>query len=86
MLVCLSFFHIRFGERFLSISHLYDAGLRQLAKDIGKELGYSEFLREGTYVMVGGPSFETPAELRLLSGCCDVVGKAVINCCYLPFA
>ena len=46
-----------------------------MARDIGKELGCSEFLREGVYAMVGGPSFESPAELRLLNSVADVVGK-----------
>ncbi len=34
------------------------------------------FLKEGTYTMLGGPNFETPAELRMLRTCgVDAVGK-----------
>ncbi|XP_038070117.1 purine nucleoside phosphorylase-like [Patiria miniata] len=66
----------QFGERFISTSHLYDAGLRKLARDIAKEIGCSDFVQEGVYAMVGGPSFESPAELRLLNLTCDVVGMS----------
>ncbi|XP_022100933.1 purine nucleoside phosphorylase-like [Acanthaster planci] len=66
----------QFGERFISTSHLYDAGLRKLARDIGKEIGCSDFLQEGVYAMVGGPSFESPAELKLLNTFADVVGMS----------
>ena len=37
-----------------------------MAKEIATELGYGNILREGTYVMIGGPTFETVAESRLL--------------------
>lgn len=52
------------GPRFPDMTEPYDAGLRALAHEIGREQGYT--LREGVYAYVGGPSFETPAELRFL--------------------
>lgn len=52
----------------------YDSGFRDLAKEVVKEMG--ESVHEGVYGMNGGPSFETPAEIRMLRLLgCDVVGK-----------
>ncbi|XP_072314563.1 purine nucleoside phosphorylase 5a [Eucyclogobius newberryi] len=56
----------RFGVRFPCMSDAYDPGLRQLAMDVAQELGYEDFIKEGVYCVVGGPSFETIAESRLL--------------------
>ena len=44
----------------------YDAVLRQLAVNASKELGFEGFLREGVLAILGGPSFETVAECRLM--------------------
>lgn len=56
----------RFGPRFPSMINTYDDALRKLAKSIAIEKGLKSPIREGTYIMVGGPSFETVAESRLL--------------------
>lgn len=56
----------RFGPRFPAMSGCYDAGLRQVAMEIGKQLGVATSMREGVYAMVGGPNFESIAEARLL--------------------
>lgn len=56
----------RFGVRFPCMSDAYDRELRQLAMDVGQELGYEDFLKEGVYCVLGGPSFETIAESRML--------------------
>ncbi|KAG9353397.1 hypothetical protein JZ751_017992 [Albula glossodonta] len=55
-----------FGPRFPPMSGVYDKDLRRLAKDICKSLGYSQFVQEGVYCMVGGPNFESIAEARFL--------------------
>lgn len=52
------------GPRFPDMSAAYDPALRDLALAAAAEQGLA--LRRGTYVMVVGPSFETPAELRAL--------------------
>jgi purine-nucleoside phosphorylase len=52
------------GERFINMVGAYDSALIELAATIATESGFQ--LRRGVYAMVGGPSFETPAELRLL--------------------
>ena len=44
----------------------YDGDLRQLAKDTARELNMSGFTREGVYVHLSGPSYETPAESQFL--------------------
>lgn len=56
----------RFGLRFPCMSDAYDRELRQLAMDIAQELGYEDFMKEGVYCVLGGPSFETIAECRML--------------------
>ena len=52
------------GLRFPNMTNAYSPRLRQLAHEVAAAEGMT--LREGVYVMVSGPSFETPAELRML--------------------
>ena len=55
----------------------YDSGLRQLTHQCSKELGFSHSMREGVYVYVSGPSYETPSESRFLRNCgADTVGMS----------
>eukprot|EP00117_Sycon_ciliatum_P045698 scpid63681/ scgid32812/ Purine nucleoside phosphorylase; Inosine phosphorylase len=56
----------QYGVRFVSMQNAYDKDLRGLAQSVVQSLGMVEFVREGVYVKVGGPSYETPAESRLL--------------------
>ncbi len=68
----------RFGPRFPAMNKAYDRGLRDLALDVAEELGIR--LQRGVYVGLGGPTFETPAEvrmLRLLGG--DAVGMSTVH-------
>ena len=66
----------RFGERFPPLAKAYDAELRALARSVAATLpGLT--LREGVYAMVGGPSYETGAELRFLRAVgADAVGMS----------
>ena len=58
------------------MSDAYDRELQQLALDVGQELGYGDFLKEGVYCVLGGPSFETIAECRMLHKLgADAVGE-----------
>lgn len=62
------------------MSDAYDHELKQLIYDVASDLGYSDFLREGVYCVLGGPSFETIAEcrmLRLLGA--DAVGEGQVS-------
>jgi purine-nucleoside phosphorylase len=55
----------RFGERFPPLAKAYDAQLRALARSVAAQW-HEITLHEGVYVMVGGPSYETGAELKFL--------------------
>jgi purine-nucleoside phosphorylase len=52
------------GPPFVALTAAYDPELLALATDAASEVGVS--VRRGVYAMVGGPSYETPAEARLL--------------------
>lgn len=66
-----------FGERFPPMTDAYDPALRQLAREVAAERGIT--LREGVYVMVTGPTYETPAELRYLRQIgADAVGMSSV--------
>ncbi len=66
-----------FGPRFPDMSVAYDPELRRLAREAAAEAGI--LLREGVYTGLGGPSFETPAELRFLRMIgTDAVGMSTV--------
>ncbi len=52
------------GPRFPDMSAAYDTRFRTLAKQVAAREGFP--LHEGVYVGLSGPSFETPAEIRML--------------------
>ncbi len=52
------------GSRFPGMTDGYERGLRKLAKAVAQEAGIA--LHEGVYAFVAGPSFESPAEIRML--------------------
>lgn len=54
----------RIGPRFPDMSNAYDSELRVLARKVGKDMGVD--LAEGVYAGLPGPSYETPAEIRML--------------------
>jgi len=56
----------RFGLRFPPLNKAYDKSLRTIAKEVAKELKIDHFFQEGVYTMVGGPTYETVAELRAM--------------------
>nr|XP_022286047.1 purine nucleoside phosphorylase-like isoform X3 [Crassostrea virginica] len=56
----------RIGPRFPPMSDAYSKKYRDIAKQTAQELGYSEFVREGVYSFLTGPTFETVTECRLL--------------------
>ena len=66
-----------FGPRFPDMSQAYDRGLAGAARQVAAQNGIP--LREGVYVALSGPSFETPAELRFLQGAgADAVGMSTV--------
>jgi purine-nucleoside phosphorylase len=54
----------RFGARFPSLVDAYDPAYRAAALEAAERTGVA--LREGVYIMLAGPSYETRAELRML--------------------
>lgn len=55
----------RLGPRFVDMSAAYSPTLREIAAAVaGRLLGYP--LREAVYAGMAGPSYETPAEVRML--------------------
>jgi len=65
------------GPRFPDMGQAYDRALNALARQAATEAGLT--LREGVYVSLAGPSFETPADLRFLRGIgADAVGMSTV--------
>lgn len=67
----------QFGPRFPDMSDVYTKTLRDRLKPLAAQAGLP--LREGVYVMYSGPSYETPAEIRMfraLGG--DAVGMSTV--------
>jgi purine-nucleoside phosphorylase len=64
-------------ERFPDMSAPYDRRLQTLAMEVGRERGIP--LSRGVYAAILGPSYETPAEVRFLSGVgADAVGMSTV--------
>jgi purine-nucleoside phosphorylase len=64
-------------ERFPDMSDPYDAGLRTLAREVARERKVA--LDEGVYAALLGPSYETPAEIRMLERLgADAVGMSTV--------
>ena len=65
------------GPRFPDMSFVYDPELRQLAIDVAKKQNFD--LKTGVYAMMQGPSFETPAEIKMLRTLgADAVGMSTV--------
>lgn len=54
----------RLGPRFPDMTNLYDSGLRAILGEVADGLGIR--LRHGVYAGLSGPTYETPAEVRML--------------------
>lgn len=76
IIISLILIFFRFGPRFPAMNKAYDAELRSEAKKIAFNLGMKDITHEGIYTCLGGPSYETIAELRMLKrNGVDAVGK-----------
>jgi len=66
-----------FGPRFNDMSDAYTKALRDIAKTVAKNNGID--IKEGVYAFMPGPSYETPAEIRMLGILgADVVGMSTV--------
>lgn len=70
----------KFGARFPALSDAYNLQLRRKARELYGKLGNDpSTIHEGTYVFVAGPSYETPAEAKLLNMMgADAVGMSTV--------
>lgn len=61
------------GLRFCDMSHVYDLDLQQVIRNAAGKLGID--LKEGVYIQLTGPAFETPAEVRM----CRTLGADAVG-------
>jgi purine-nucleoside phosphorylase len=65
------------GPRFPDMTSVYDAVLMEKAEKCASALGIQ--LRRGVYIAFAGPSFETPAEIKMARALgADVVGMSTV--------
>lgn len=67
----------RLGRRFPDMTAVYDPALRALAREVAGTVGVAP--AEGVYLGLPGPSFETPAEIRMARALgADAVGMSTV--------
>lgn len=67
----------RLGERFFDMSEAYDPRLREIAEKACWSAGVT--IRKGTYIAFSGPSYETPAEIKMARTLgADAVGMSTV--------
>jgi xanthosine phosphorylase len=71
-----------FGPRFFPVADAWDPDLSARVKGVASAHGIT--LHEGVYVAFRGPSFETPAEIRMAQGWgADAVGMSSVPDCLI---
>ncbi|XP_014228551.1 purine nucleoside phosphorylase-like [Trichogramma pretiosum] len=69
----------RFGDRFPMMHKAYDRDLLRVCDKVVDEMGMSQIVRKGVYTCLGGPNFETVAEMRALKMLgVDAVGMSTV--------
>jgi purine-nucleoside phosphorylase len=67
----------RLGERFPDMTEVYSREYRRIAMEAAVEIGLD--LREGVYLALQGPNYETPAEIRMMRALgADAVGMSTV--------
>ena len=67
-----------FGPRFVDQSHVYSQRLIGYARECAQSVSIQN-LREGVYAAMSGPTYETPAEIRMLRTLgADAVGMSTV--------
>lgn len=61
------------GPRFPDMSRIYDKDLQEILRNTARELGIP--LREGTYLQLTGPNFESPHEVKM----CRILGADAVG-------
>ncbi|MCB1024879.1 MAG: purine-nucleoside phosphorylase [Acidobacteria bacterium] len=83
----------RFGPRFPDMTQVYDRELQEIAHDEAKIIAREryengtdkrlrEFLKRGVYCALSGPTYETPAEIRMLR----MLGASAVGMSTVPEA
>lgn len=68
----------KLGPRFVPMTDAWDPDLRRLAREAAGRAGVE--LREGVYIMLSGPNYETRAEMRMLR----VIGGDAVGMSTVP--
>jgi purine-nucleoside phosphorylase len=67
----------KLGERFFDMTEPYDARLREIAEKACRAVGMP--VRHGVYIAFTGPSYETPAEIKMSRAMgADAVGMSTV--------
>jgi purine-nucleoside phosphorylase len=67
----------RFGPRFPDLTVVYTPAYVEVAHEVAREIGV--VLSEGVYMALRGPSYETPAEIRMMRKLgADAVGMSTV--------
>lgn len=67
----------RFGPRFPDLTEVYEREYQEIASKEAQAMGVE--LRRGVYAALAGPSYETPAEIRMLRALgADAVGMSTV--------
>ncbi|XP_014103076.1 purine nucleoside phosphorylase isoform X1 [Bactrocera oleae] len=70
----------RFGTRFPPMTNAYDRHLVRKARKVVREMGIENDVHEGVYTCLGGPNYETVAELKMLRIMgVDAVGMSTVH-------
>lgn len=70
----------RFGPRFPPMNQAYNAELLETGLKIAKEMKIDDIVHKGVYTCLGGPNFETVAELKMLRMAgVDAVGMSTVH-------
>lgn len=70
-----------FGTRFTSLTRIYQSNTFEILKQSAEMAGYDfKFIKKGVYCSVGGPTYETPAEIRLIR----LIGGSAVGMSTVP--
>ncbi|GAB1864113.1 Purine nucleoside phosphorylase [Camponotus japonicus] len=70
----------RFGPRFPPMNKAYNTTLIEIGSQVAEEMGISNTVHRGVYTCLGGPNFETVAELKMLRMIgVDAVGMSTVH-------
>ncbi|XP_053980631.1 purine nucleoside phosphorylase-like isoform X4 [Hylaeus volcanicus] len=70
----------RFGPRFPPMNKAYSNTLLDIGQQVATEMGIDDIVHKGVYTCLGGPNFETVAELKMLRMVgVDAVGMSTVH-------